>query len=152
MSKKYLGHCFCGAVTYSFDHEPSFIANCHCTDCKRAAGAEMSTFAAVQESDFTVTGRTASFTYPRDSETCAGNGLDRVFCVICGSRVYRNKLADFQGTVFVEQGTLDRLDEWFVPHVEIFTWSRPPWMPALPVPQFDHWATREAEDDDTAKR
>jgi hypothetical protein len=41
MKKKYTGHCACGQVTYGFDSEPSFVANCHCTDCKRASGGEM---------------------------------------------------------------------------------------------------------------
>ena len=36
MSKEYTGHCACGAVRFEFDTDPSFIANCHCTDCKRA--------------------------------------------------------------------------------------------------------------------
>ena len=66
MSKKYTGHCACGQVTYGFDTEPTFIANCHCTDCKRASGGEMATFAAVPETDFTVMGgNTKSFSYVR---------------------------------------------------------------------------------------
>ncbi|MFJ3762587.1 GFA family protein [Streptomyces sp. NPDC090080] len=134
----YQGRCACGAVTYGFDEEPRFVANCHCTDCKRASGGEMATFALVSGSDFTVTGETRSFHYPANTETCAGNGLDRVFCVACGSRVYTDNLADFPGGVFVQEGSLDRLDQWFAPQAEIYTWSREPWTPALPVPQYDH--------------
>src|SRR5262245_55752810 len=64
MSKKYTGHCACGAVTFAFDTDPTFIANCHCTDCKRASGGEMATFVAVPETDFTVfSGNTKSFSY-----------------------------------------------------------------------------------------
>jgi hypothetical protein len=37
MSNEYTGHCACGRVTYGFDTEPTFVANCHCTDCKRAS-------------------------------------------------------------------------------------------------------------------
>src|SRR5690349_21336445 len=47
MDKRHTGHCACGAVTYGFDTEPAFMANCHCTDCKRASGGEMATFVAV---------------------------------------------------------------------------------------------------------
>jgi len=142
---KYQGHCACGAVTYGFDDEPSFVANCHCTDCKRASGGEMATFALISESDFHVKGETRSFHYPKNTETCAGNGLDRVFCVVCGSRVYTNNLADFPGGVFVQEGSLASLDQWFPPQVEIFTWSRRPWMPALPIPQYDHGVTEAAD-------
>src|SRR5215510_13497702 len=106
MSKKYTGHCACGQVTYGFDTEPTFIANCHCTDCKRASGGEMATFGAVPDTDFTVfSGNTKSFSYGPNTETCAGQGLDRVFCTNCGSRVFTNNLKDFPGTVFVQEGT-----------------------------------------------
>jgi hypothetical protein len=147
MSKTYNGRCAGGAVTYGFDDPPSFVANCHCTDCKRASGGEMATFALVSESDLTVSGETRGFRYPANTETCAGNGLTRVFCVSCGSRLLSNALADFPGGVFVQQGTLDRLDQWSAPQVEIFTWSRQPWLPALPLPQYDHGVTEAADDD-----
>ncbi len=138
MSKQYTGHCACGAVTYGFDTEPTFIANCHCTDCKRASGGEMATFGAVPDPDFTLfSGNTRSFSYSPNTETCAGQGLDRVFCSTCGSRVFTKKLKDLPGTVFVQAGTLDR-PEWFAPKVEIFTWSRLNWAQPLDLPQFDH--------------
>jgi hypothetical protein len=99
----------------------------------------MATFAAVPDTDFTVfSGNTKSFSYGPNTETCAGQGLDRVFCTNCGSRVFTNNLKDFPGTVFVQEGTLDRLDEWFGPKVEIFTWSRQKWARPLHLPQSDH--------------
>ena len=45
---------------------------------------------------------------------------------------------DGSGVVYVQEGTLDRLAEWFPPQAEIFTWSRQPWMRPLDLPQFDH--------------
>ena len=92
MSKKYTGHCACGQVTYGFDTEPTFIANCHCTDCKRASGGQMATIALVPDTDFTVfSGNTKSFSYGPNTETCAGKGLDRVFCAHCAlQKVYRD--------------------------------------------------------------
>ena len=142
MNKKYNGHCACGAVTYGFDTEPTFIANCHCTDCKRASGGEMATFVAVPDKDFTVlSGNTKSFSYGPNTGTCADQGLDRVFCTNCGSRVVTNNLKDGSGIVYVQEGTLDRLDEWFPPQAEVFTWTRQPWMRPLDLPQFDHGAS-----------
>jgi hypothetical protein len=132
MSKKYVGRCACGQVTYGFDTAPTFIANCQLTDCKRESGGEMATFAAVPDTDFAVfSGNTRSFSYGPATETCTGQGQDLVFCTSCGSRMFTNNLKDFPGTVFVQEGTLDPLDEWFAPKIEIFTWSRD-------VPQFDH--------------
>jgi hypothetical protein len=52
--------------------------------------------------------------------------------------VFTNNLKDFPGTVFVQEGALDRLDEWFAPKVEIFTWNRQKWARPLDLPQFDH--------------
>lgn len=75
MNKKYTGHCACGQVRYGFDTEPTFIANCRCTDCKRASGGEMATFAAVPDMDFTVfTGNTKSFSYGPNTETVRARG------------------------------------------------------------------------------
>ena len=138
MNKKYKGRCACGGVTYGFDTEPAFMANCHCTDCKRASGGQMATFVAVPDEDFVFSGSTGSFSYGPNAETCAGQGLDRVFCTTCGSRLFTNNLKDGSGMIFVQQGTFDRLDEWFAPKLEIFTWSRQKWAIPLDLPQFDH--------------
>src|SRR5262245_60718116 len=123
MTKKHTGHCACGAVTYGFDTDPTFVANCHCTDCKRASGGEMSTFVVVPDTDFTVLSggeNTKSFSYGPSTETCAGPGFDRVFCTNCGSRLFGNNLRDGSDIAYVQEGTLDRLDEWFEPNAEIF--------------------------------
>jgi hypothetical protein len=52
--------------------------------------------------------------------------------------VVSNNLKDGSGIVFVPEGTLDDLDEWSAPVVEIFTGSRQPWMKPLDLPQHDH--------------
>ena len=72
MTKKYTGQCACGAVTFAFDKDPEFIANCHCLDCKKASGGEMATFFAVPQDDFTlISGSPKKFHYTAAS----GNGL-----------------------------------------------------------------------------
>jgi len=38
----------------------------------------------------------------------------------------------------MQEGTLDRLGEWFAPKAEIFTWSRQNWARPLDALQFDH--------------
>jgi hypothetical protein len=95
-------------------------------------------FVAVPKKELVSYGTTASFSYGPSSDTCASQGLDRAFCSQCDCRVSTNNLEDSSGIVFVQQGTFDRLDGWFPPRLEIFTWSRQRWMPALAVPQFDH--------------
>jgi hypothetical protein len=133
MPKKYTGQCACGAVKIAFDTDPSFIANCHCLDCKRASGGEMATFFAVAADDFTlVSGAPRAFHYIANS----GNGLDRNFCPECGSRVFTSNLDGFPGTVFVQLGSLDR-PELIAPRLEMFTIRRLAWNPPLDLPQFE---------------
>jgi len=60
--------------------------------------------------------------------------------VIVGHNSRRNyvNVKDGSGIVWVQEGTLDRLEEWFAPKLEMFTWSRQKWARPLDVPQFDH--------------
>lgn len=136
MSKKFTGQCACGAVKYGFDTDPTFIAICHCTDCRRASGGAMAIIPAVPETDFTLfRGSPKSFHYNADSQTCAGEGLDRVFCPDCGSRLYTNNMKSMPGIVLVQVGTLDR-PELIAPKLEMYTTSRLNWVPPLNLPQF----------------
>src|SRR5215813_11504774 len=36
MPKKYTAQCACGAVKFEFNTDPTFVAVCHCLDCKKA--------------------------------------------------------------------------------------------------------------------
>lgn len=130
---KYTGGCACGAVRFSFDKDPDFIANCHCLDCKRASGGEMATFFAVPEADFSLlAGMPKAFQYVANS----GKKLSRRFCTDCGARVYTSDLESFPGLVFVQIGSLDR-PELIAPKVEMFTQRRLAWNRPLDLPQFE---------------
>jgi hypothetical protein len=133
MAKKYTARCACGAIKFEFNTDPSFIANCHCNDCKRASGGEMATFFAVPEDDFTLlSGKPKPFHYIANS----GKSLDRNFCPECGSRVFTSNLASFPKTVFVQLGSLDRPD-LVAPKLEMFTTRRMAWNTPLDLPQFE---------------
>jgi hypothetical protein len=132
MTKKYTGQCACGAVKFEFDTDPTFIAVCHCLDCKKASGGEAATFFGVPEDDFTlISGTTKAFHYIADS----GQGLDRNFCPACGARLYTSNLEGFPGTVFVQLASLDRPD-LIEPKLEMFTKRRLHWVKPLDMPQF----------------
>ena len=74
MAKKYTAQCACGAVKFEFNSDPTFIAVCHCLDCKKASGGEAATFFGVPEDDFTlISGKPKAFHYVAQS----GKGLDR---------------------------------------------------------------------------
>ena len=38
MAKKHTAQRACGAVKFEFDTDPTFVAVCHCLDCKKSSG------------------------------------------------------------------------------------------------------------------
>ena len=132
MAKKHKAQCACGAVKFEFDTDPSFIAECHCLDCKKASGGEAAVFFGVPEDDFTLTsGSPKAFHYVAES----GKGLDRNFCPECGARVFSSNLESFPGMVFVTLGSLDDRS-WITPGLEMFVKRRLDWAKPLEMPQF----------------
>ena len=132
MTKKYTAQCACGAVKFEFNNDPTFIAVCHCLDCKKASGGEAAMFFGVPEDDFTlISGKPKSFHYVAES----GKGLDRNFCPDCGARVFSSNLESFPGMVFVTIGSLDQPDR-IQPKLEMFTKRRLKWAKSLDVRQF----------------
>jgi hypothetical protein len=64
VAKKHTGQCACSAVRFEFDTAPTFVATCHCLDCKKASGGEAATFFGVPEDDFTLlSGNPKGFPY-----------------------------------------------------------------------------------------
>jgi len=134
MAKKHTGQCACGSIKFEFDTNPTFVAVCHCLDCKRASGGEAATFFGVPNDDFTLlSGQPKAFHYIAQS----GKGLDRNYCPACGSRVFSTKLESFPGLTFVQLGSLDNA-EGIEPLVEMFTKRRLKWVAPLPLPQFEN--------------
>jgi hypothetical protein len=133
MAKKHTARCACGAVTFEFDTDPTFIAMCHCLDCKKASGGEAAVWFAVPEDDFSLTGgETRAFHYIADS----GNGLDRNVCTRCAARLFTSNLDGFPKTVFVQLASLDD-PTGIAPKLEMFTKRRLPWAKPLDLPQFE---------------
>jgi len=134
MAKKHTGQCTCGNIKFEFDTDPTFVAVCHCLDCKRASGGEAATFFGVPDHDFAlISGRPKAFHYVAQS----GKGLDRNYCPDCGSRVFSTKLESFPGLTFVQLGSLDNADG-IEPMLEMFTKRRLKWVVPLPLPQFEN--------------
>ena len=134
MAKKHTAQCACGAIKFEVNTDPTFIAVCHCLDCKKATGGEAATFFGVPEDDFTLTsGKPKAFHYVAQS----GNGLDRNFCPVCGARVFTNNLEGFPGTIFVTLSSLDN-PQVIKPTLEVFTKRRLPWAKPLHLSQFEN--------------
>ena len=65
------GHCHCGSIRYEIRGEPIYSALCHCSDCRRSAGAPVVGWAAYPETSLKVVQGTAEdLSVPR--RTAAG--------------------------------------------------------------------------------
>ena len=72
------GGCLCGRVRYRITAEPMAVSHCHCTFCRRAAGAPFMTWITLPADGFALTeGEPA--TYRSSPE------VGRKFCGDCGT-------------------------------------------------------------------
>ena len=132
MAGKHSGRCSCGTVTFEFEYTPTFVAVCHCRDCKDASSGEATTFFAVPEENFRLlSGDPEAVPYIAQS----GKKLERLFCPNCGSPVYTANLESFPGTIFVNLAGVDD-PSGIEPKVEMFTKCRLEGVKPLDLPQF----------------
>jgi hypothetical protein len=126
------GGCHCGAIRYELQGEAITHALCHCTDCRRCAGAPMVGWTMYPEGQLRVTKGTPK-TY-RSSE----NGR-RQFCPDCGSGLFYTNAVVLPGIVDVQSGTYDNPDA--VPaRIHIQTAERIGWMAkAHELPSFERY-------------
>lgn len=94
------GGCFCGAIRYTLSGEPTFVALCHCRDCRRSAGAPMVAWAMFPDAALTVTGG-----QPKTINS-SGTAM-RSFCADCGTGLFYRNAAVVAGMVDVQTATLD---------------------------------------------
>ena len=112
--------------------KPKDVSLCHCTDCRRSAGAPVVAWAGFAESDLRVTRGTP--------KTINSSGAAmRSFCADCGTGLfYRNKEI-LPGIVEVQLATLDD-PEAFPPTVHIQTAEQISWMKtAHELPRIDRF-------------
>lgn len=103
------GGCHCGAVRFAVDaasegddapHTAPRTALCHCTDCRRCAGAPVVGWTAVAGSTFTVLKGTPAVY--RSSEHA-----ERSFCAHCGTGLFYINEAVLPGLVDIQTATFD---------------------------------------------
>lgn len=76
--KRLRGSCFCGLVTYEVPDAFEYSLICHCSQCRRAAGASSKPFAGIPMTELTIHNRNAIRPYGDE------NGFD-ARCERCGS-------------------------------------------------------------------
>ena len=99
------GGCHCGALRYSVAGEPQHVSLCHCSDCRKNAGAPMVAWAGFSEEQLTV--EQGELT----THNSSGAAM-RSFCPRCGTGLfYRNAellpgIVDVQSVTFDEPGAV----------------------------------------------
>ncbi len=114
------GGCHCGAIRYEVDGDPKHVALCHCSDCRKSAGAPMVAWAAFAEDEFRVTKGAAK------THNSSGDSM-RSFCPDCGSGLYFTNATTLPGIVDIQSATLDDPDA-LAPQVHIQVVDRIGWM------------------------
>ena len=131
------GKCHCGAVSYETSAAPVNHSLCHCTDCRRHAGAPMVGWAMHKADDVTITGTPAIY---HSSE----HGR-RHFCRDCGTGLFYTNDDMLPGIIDIQSGTLD--DPASLPaeaHIQIA--DRIDWMKtAHELPEFDRYPAPDDE-------
>jgi hypothetical protein len=125
------GGCMCGAIRYTVEGEPRHNALCHCTDCRRAAGAPMVGWALFRQDQVTITGTPVDYNSSRDNH--------RQFCSTCGTGLFFYSESVFPGMVDIQSATFDDPDA-LVPTGCIQMADAPRWLASVPdLPKFDRY-------------
>ena len=125
------GQCHCGAVQYEMPAETVHKAICHCSDCRRHAGAPIVAWGLVGKDGLKVEGETKEYASSEHGR--------RHFCPGCGTGLFYTNDAIFPGLIDVQTATLDNPDE-ISPEVQIQTAERIGWMRTLDqMPEFERY-------------
>ena len=93
------GSCLCGKVKYKISGKVGEIVHCHCKTCRKAHGAAFSSVAAVNDTDFELSGSENLKSFE------SSKGKKRYFCTTCGTQVYAKK--DNTHHLILRLGSLD---------------------------------------------
>ena len=126
------GGCHCGAIRYQVEGEPIHATLCHCTDCRRHAGAPLVGWTLFPNDRFTVTKGEAKV-------YASSEHGRRHFCPTCGSGLFYTNDLIFAGQTDVQVATLDEPDALPM-QVQIQTAERIGWMKdAHDLPAFERY-------------
>ena len=78
------GGCLCGAVRFKAEGEPLNVRICHCRNCQKAMGSPFFARALFDQ-------RRACASRARPRAMPSSEALDRVFCKVCGTRLFSRR-------------------------------------------------------------
>ena len=95
------GSCLCGAIRFTIETPPKWVAHCHCSMCRRAHGAPFVTWVGVETAAFRLVGGADVLrTYASSADAT------REFCGTCGASLFWRDVRHPE-VVDVTLGTLD---------------------------------------------
>lgn len=125
------GRCQCGAIHYEVQGDPVYSALCHCSDCRKSAGAPMVGWALFPDNLVTVTGEASVYQ--------SSDNVTRHFCGKCGTGLFYRNAVIFPGMVDVQTATLDDQSA-FPPAIHVQYAEAAPWMAkAHELPRFERY-------------
>ncbi|WP_326524223.1 GFA family protein [Sphingomonas sp.] len=125
------GGCHCGAVRYEAEGQPQHNALCHCTDCRRSAGAPAVGWALFPQAKVTIKGSPTRYNSSGD--------VDRQFCGTCGTGLFFYSESLFPGMVDIQAATFDDPDA-LAPSACIQMADAPKWLATVAdLPKFDRY-------------
>jgi len=126
------GGCHCGAIRYQVTGDPLTHAHCHCSDCRRHAGAPMVGWTMYPETALRVV-RGVPKIYKSSPH------VQRYFCGDCGTGLFYCNAEVLPGLVDIQSATYDSPDA--VPaQIHIQVAERIAWMEhAHELPQFQRF-------------
>jgi GNAT superfamily N-acetyltransferase len=113
------GGCFCGAVRYEIRGQPRVVSHCHCSMCRRAAGAPVVTWA-------TYAREAVRFVAGSPAELRSSPPVTRTFCGGCGTPLTFVTTAE-PDWIDVTVASMDR-PEAVPPNDHIWSESAVPWL------------------------
>lgn len=93
------GQCHCGAIRYQMPDGVERHAVCHCTDCRRATGAPLVSWAVAPADAVTIEGTPKVY--------ASSEHARRHFCGDCGTSLFYTNEVVFPGLIDVQTATLD---------------------------------------------
>lgn len=130
-SARLTGRCHCGAIQYSMPAKVDHHGLCHCSDCRRHAGAPVVAWALVNADDVEIKGTPKLY-------ASSENGR-RHFCADCGTGLFYSNDQIFPGMIDIQSATLDQPDA-IPPQGQIQTAERLAYMADLnALPAFERY-------------
>ena len=134
---EFKGGCLCGAVRYAADAEATFMANCHCMDCRKSSAAGHMSLFGLPADKVSIEGDVSEYSMTADS----GATVTHHFCPNCGAQVY-TKTTNIPAGLAIVATTLDNPAS-FSPQATVYASNATPWDPPKEgIPQFEKMPPR----------